>query len=91
MDYYDAVLGLIPLSVGGVSVALLWVGLTLSLAVSAGAVVAAGLVGHAMFVRTPIGQSVDSDASPTSDVDRPDEDDSFSENVFDDDSTVGLQ
>jgi hypothetical protein len=63
MDYYDAVLGLIPLSVGGVSVALLWAGITMSLAVSAGALVAAGLVGHAMFVRTPIRQPGDSDAS----------------------------
>lgn len=66
MNYYDAVLGLIPLSVGGVSVALLSVGIPMSLAVSTGALVAAGLVGHAMFVRVPIRQPVDSDAPPAS-------------------------
>jgi len=65
MDYYDAVLGLIPLSVGGISVALLWVGLTMSLAFSTGALIAAGLIGHAMFVRTPGRRPVDADAPST--------------------------
>lgn len=66
MDYYDAVLGLIPLSVGGISVALLWIGISMSLAVSAGALVAAGLIGHAMFVRTPAGRPADYDAPSAS-------------------------
>lgn len=63
LNYYDAVLGLIPLSVGGITVALLWVGVTQSLAVSAGAVVGAVLVGHAMFIRAPVSKSADADAS----------------------------
>lgn len=53
-SYYDFVLALIPLSLLGVSGALTGVGLDLSLAVPLGATVAAGLIGHAMFVRAPI-------------------------------------
>ena len=65
MDYYDAVLGLIPLTVGSIAVALLWVGVALPVAVSAGSVVAVGLIGHAMFVRTPVGETVDTDTPPS--------------------------
>ncbi len=53
-SYYDFVLALIPLSLLGVSGALTGVGLDLALAVPLGAAVAAGLIGHAMFVRAPI-------------------------------------
>lgn len=53
-SYYDFVLALIPLSLLGVSGALTGVGLDLTLAVPLGAAVAAGLIGHAMFVRAPI-------------------------------------
>ena len=51
--YYDLVLVLIPLSLLGVSGLLSGVGLALTVAVPAGAAVAAGLVGHAMFVNGP--------------------------------------
>lgn len=66
VNYYDAVLGLIPVSVGGIAVALLWVGLAVPLALSTGALVAAGLIGHAMFVRTPVTGPANADAPSTS-------------------------
>jgi hypothetical protein len=53
MDYYDAVLCLIPLSLAGVAALLAGAGLKLPVAVSTGGVVALCLVGHAMFVRGP--------------------------------------
>jgi len=61
MDYYDTVLALIPLSVGGISVALLWSGFTMQVAVSAGALIGAGLIGHGMFIRTPVNQPAAAD------------------------------
>lgn len=54
--YYDFVLGAIPLAAAGIATALFLGGIVLTTAISLGCVVAAGLVGHAMFVRTP-GQS----------------------------------
>jgi len=55
IDYYDAVLGFIPVSVVGVSGALFGFGIDLSVAVTLGALLAAGAIGHAMFVRAPVG------------------------------------
>lgn len=52
--YYDFVLGLIPLALGGVSGALTVAGISLSNAVVAASLVAVVLIGHAMFVRTPV-------------------------------------
>jgi len=66
MNYYDVVLGLIPLAGGGIPIALLWMGITMSLAVSAGALVAAGLIGHGMFIRSPVKQPVDPNALSSS-------------------------
>lgn len=51
--YYDFVLGLIPLALGGVSGALTVAGISLTPAIVAASLVAVGLIGHAMFVRTP--------------------------------------
>jgi hypothetical protein len=68
MDYYDLVLGLIPLSIAGISGALLVLGVGLPAAVSAGAVVAAGVVGHAMFVRGPVGRTAESGAGTDTDT-----------------------
>ena len=53
VSYYDLVLALIPLTLLGVSGVLSGVGLALTVAVPVGAAVAAGLVGHAMFVNGP--------------------------------------
>lgn len=62
--YYDIVLGLIPVSLVGVSAALLVVGFALTTAVSVASVVGVGLVGHAMFVNGPAGGG-SSDADET--------------------------
>lgn len=51
--YYDYVLGLIPLLLGGFTLLLLAAGLDLSTAVPVAALPAVGLMGHAMFVRSP--------------------------------------
>lgn len=52
-EYYDYVLGLIPVSVAGISAVLLGAGLALTVAVSVSLLVAIGLIGHAMFVNGP--------------------------------------
>jgi hypothetical protein len=55
--YYDLVLGLIPLSLAGISGALLSIGFTLTTAIPLAAIVSVGLIGHAMFIRGPVGPS----------------------------------
>ena len=52
-EYYDFVLGLIPLALGGVAVLLRAFGFPLTTAVPLASVVAVGLIGHAMFVNGP--------------------------------------
>lgn len=52
--YYDIVLGLIPLALVGITASLLGLGLELTTAVPAASLAAVGLMGHAMFVRTPV-------------------------------------
>jgi hypothetical protein len=59
-DYYDYILGLIPLAMGGTATVLALLGVSLSLALPVGAFVAVPLIGHAMFVRAPV-----TDAAPT--------------------------
>ena len=51
--YYDLVLGLIPLALGGITTVLAAVGVSLTLAVPLAAAVAVALIGHGMFVRSP--------------------------------------
>ncbi|WP_424019178.1 hypothetical protein ACOZ4N_06810 [Halorientalis pallida] len=58
--YYDYVLGLIPVSVAGISAALLGAGITLTVAVPVALLFAIGLIGHAMFVNGPV-----DDVTPT--------------------------
>jgi hypothetical protein len=53
VSYYDFVLAFIPASLLGVTGLLAGIGLELTLAVPLGAAVAAGLIGHAMFVQAP--------------------------------------
>lgn len=53
-SYYDLVLGMIPLALGGGSLALFVAGVTLSTAIIAASLVAVLLIGHGMFVRTPV-------------------------------------
>jgi len=54
MNYYDLVLGLIPFTLLGFTGLLTVTGFALTTAVPVAAAAAAGLVGHAMFVRTPV-------------------------------------
>lgn len=63
--YYDIVLGLIPLSMVGISGALTVVGFDLTAAVSLASLAAVALVGHAMFVNAPV------DPQPTTVDSRP--------------------
>jgi hypothetical protein len=52
--YYDIVLGLIPLSLAGLTAILLAAGMSLSVSVPIASVAAFGLMGHAMFVNAPV-------------------------------------
>ena len=51
--YYDVVLGLIPLSLAGLTALFLTTGLSLSVAIPLASTAAIGLMGHAMFVNAP--------------------------------------
>ena len=53
-SYYDVILGLIPLALFGIAGALMIAGLQLVMAVPAAALVAVGLIGHALFVNGPV-------------------------------------
>lgn len=53
-NYYDFVLGFIPLVLLGVGGGLHVAGLTLTTALTIGGIVAIGLVVHALFVRAPV-------------------------------------
>jgi hypothetical protein len=52
-SYYDLVLGLIPVSLAGLTALFLLGGLSMSLSVPLASTVAVGLMGHAMFVNGP--------------------------------------
>jgi len=54
--YYDVILGLIPIALLGISAVLALLGLELTLAIPLASTVALGLIGHAMFVRSPEGE-----------------------------------
>ncbi|MFQ3320869.1 MAG: hypothetical protein ACI8UR_000299 [Natronomonas sp.] len=64
--YYDIVLGLIPLSLAGLTALLLFAGMSLSTAVPLASVVSIGLMGHAMFVNAPLGPQPAEAAAPNS-------------------------
>lgn len=53
MNYYDLILGLIPLALVGLTALLTTAGLGLTVAVPLAGTVSAGMIGHAMFVRAP--------------------------------------
>ncbi|MGM0606528.1 MAG: hypothetical protein ACQETB_12775 [Halobacteriota archaeon] len=52
--YYDYVLGLIPVSLLGITAILSVIGLPLTAAVPVGAAVAILIIGHAVFVNVPV-------------------------------------
>ncbi|MFC6732643.1 MULTISPECIES: hypothetical protein [unclassified Haladaptatus] len=52
--YYDIILGLIPLSLGGITGLLMLAGLELTTAVPIAALVSVGLIVHGLFVNGPV-------------------------------------
>ena len=54
IGYYDLVLGLVPLSLLGVTGGLYGVGVDLAIAVPLAAALAAGVIGHGLFVNAPV-------------------------------------
>ena len=65
--YYDLILGLIPLSLVGVTAALTVAGFSITSAVPLAASLPVALIGHALFVNSP----VEDTQSPTEAVDSP--------------------
>lgn len=53
--YYDIVLGLIPVSLAGLTALLFAAGMSLSVSIPIASIVTVGLMGHAMFVNAPVG------------------------------------
>ena len=53
MNYYDLILGLIPLALLGLTALLTTAGLPLTTAVPLAGGVSVAMIGHAMFVRAP--------------------------------------
>ena len=58
MNYYDLILGLIPLALLGLTGVLTFGGITLTTAVPIAATASVGLIGHAMFIRAPVDRPV---------------------------------
>lgn len=54
IGYYDLVLGLVPLSLLGVSGGLYGLGVDLTIAVPLAAALSAGIIGHGLFVNAPV-------------------------------------
>lgn len=64
--YYDIILGLIPVSLGGITALLTLGGLELTTAVPLAALVSVALIGHGLFVNGPVDTP-----TPTTTTDRP--------------------
>jgi hypothetical protein len=64
MNYYDLILGLIPLALLGLTAFLTVAGLQLTTAVPLAGGFSAGLIGHAMFVRTPTDAPAETPVAP---------------------------
>ncbi|RMB18102.1 hypothetical protein ATH50_1549 [Haloplanus aerogenes] len=59
IDYYDYVLGFVPLALVGITAVLSAIGVDTLLAVPVGATVAGLAVGHALFVNGPVVRPAD--------------------------------
>jgi hypothetical protein len=59
--YYDLILGLIPLAMVGITGGLLVAGFELTTAIPIASVVAVALIGHAMFIRSPVDPTPDTE------------------------------
>jgi len=55
--YYDLILGLIPLSLLGITAAMSAVGVSMTAAVPLAAIVPVALIGHALFVNGPVDET----------------------------------
>lgn len=62
IGYYDLVLGLVPLSLLGVTGGLYGIGVDLAIAVPLAAALAAGVIGHGLFVNAPVEERAAPDA-----------------------------
>jgi hypothetical protein len=61
-NYYDLVLGTIPLVLGGVAALLTVLGIPLTTAVGLSGGLSVGVIGHAMFVNAPVDGPTTTDA-----------------------------
>jgi Cu/Ag efflux pump CusA len=64
--YYDIVLGLIPVSLAGLTALLFVAGMSLSVSIALASVATLGVMAHAMFVRAPVGPTATEDAQQSS-------------------------
>jgi hypothetical protein len=71
MNYYDAILGLIPVVLAGVAGGLLAIGFELTVATPLAALGAITLIGHAMFVNGPTDDPSQSTPAITAATDAP--------------------
>jgi hypothetical protein len=62
--YYDIVLGLIPITLLGISGVLVGFGLDLTTAVPLASVVAVGVIGHSLFVNGPVSDATEDTTNP---------------------------
>lgn len=62
-NYYDFVLGLIPLALGGVAAVLFVLGISLTTAVGLSGGLSMAVIGHAMFVRAPVDTPTEASAT----------------------------
>lgn len=69
-EYYDIVLGLIPLSLLGITATTVSLGLPMLVGIVVGATIAIALIGHAMFVNTPVSPTTQSATHSTSEAHR---------------------
>lgn len=65
-SYYDLILSLIPLALFGISGLLTVAGFQLTVAAPSGALVAGGMIGHAMFVNGPVESRTAQSPAPSS-------------------------
>lgn len=69
-QYYDLILGLIPLALGGITTVLVALGVSLTVAVPLAAAVSVALIGHGMFINSPVTESTPrTDATPVNSAD----------------------
>lgn len=61
VEYYDIILGLIPVSLGGLTALFVTAGMSLVFSITIASIVTIGLMGHAMFINGPGRSAVEAD------------------------------